>query len=330
MRKEQEHRYLSELERKLTEFADQELDACIQRATRARPNADFLTESDRARIAEQTVSALREKLKQELTGDKQNLLDAAQTDAILHKLKTRILEKMEDCTIIDPNNMDYDVDIVMCIDATKSMLPFLNLVKSQALHLYEDIKAKMQEKNKQINELRVRVIAFRDYLADGDEAMMATPFFTLPRDSAAFERMVRSIQAIGGGDIPEDGLEALALAIKSPWNTQKGNKRRQLITVWTDAGTHPIGFGKSAGNYPSEIMPKDFAELTSWWGAGRCRGILDDMGKRLLIYAPDDEHWVTIAENWDNTIMYSCQAGKGLSNEDYTEILDAIAGTIIA
>ena len=228
----------------------------------------------------------------------------------------------------DPYAMKYDVDIVMCIDATASMGPFLNLVKSQALHLYEDITQKMKEKDKFIDELRVRVIAFRDYLADGAEAMVESSFFCLPQEAAAFEKMVREIQPKGGGDIPEDGLEALALAMKSPWNTRSGNKRRQIIVVWTDAGTHAMGYGKDSVHYPVQFMPGNFAELTSWWGAGQYRGVLDDMGKRMLIYAPEAEHWTTIAENWDNTIMYPCQAGKGLSGTTYAEILDAISGSI--
>ena len=55
--------------------------------------------------------------------------------------------------------------------------------------------------------MRIRVIAFRDYLADGDSAMMTTDFFRLPEQSKDFERCVKSIHAKGGGDTPEDGLE---------------------------------------------------------------------------------------------------------------------------
>lgn len=224
----------------------------------------------------------------------------------------------------------YDVDIVMCIDATASMGPFLDLVKSQALNLYSDIKRKMEyelDTPKYIDELRVRVIAFRDYLADGDEAMLASSFYSLPAQSAEFESLVNSIHPEGGGDLPEDGLEALAYAIKSKWNTRTGNKHRQIIVVWTDDGTHDLGHGRSAPNYPAK-MPSSFGELTEWWGYLQSPGFMDNDAKRLLIYAPEKEWWTTIAETWNNTLLFASQAGKGLDQLTYDEILSAIAQSI--
>lgn len=224
----------------------------------------------------------------------------------------------------------YDVDIVMCIDATASMGPFLDLVKSQALNLYSDLKKKMEtelQTPKYIDELRVRVIAFRDYLADGDSAMLTSAFYALPAQAAEFETLVRGIQPKGGGDLPEDGLEALAYAIKSKWNVNPNHKRRQIIIVWTDDGTHELGHSRKASNYPAK-MPASFAELTGWWGFIQCPGIMDDNAKRLLIYAPAKDWWTTIAETWNNTLMFESQAGKGLDHLTYDEILSAIAQSI--
>lgn len=45
------------------------------------------------------------------------------------------------------------------------------------MNFYHDVTAAMERKGKHINEMRIRVIAFRDYLADGDSAMMTTDFF---------------------------------------------------------------------------------------------------------------------------------------------------------
>lgn len=223
--------------------------------------------------------------------------------------------------------LKYSVDIVMCIDATASMGPLLDLVKSQALNLYGDITGKMSAKDKHIDELRVRVIAFRDYIADGENAMLLSPFYTLPAQATEFEEMVRGIRPIGGGDLPEDGLEALGYAIKSKWTPQSHNKRRQIIVVWTDDGTHDIGHGRTAPNYPAK-MAASFAELTQWWGYGQFPGFMDSEAKRLLLYAPAKNYWTTIAETWDNTLLFESQAGKGLDKLTYDEILDAIAGSI--
>ena len=153
-------------------------------------------------------------------------------------------------------SMDYTVDMVFCIDATGSMEDFtgsqtriINMVKQTAINFYGDFNTVMSKQGKQVRQLRVRIVAFRDYLADGEYAMMVTDFFQLPQQAAEFEACVRSIHADGGGDIPEDGLEALAYAIKSKW-TDEGAKKRQVIVVWTDADAHAMGYGKAARFYP--------------------------------------------------------------------------------
>ena len=110
-------------------------------------------------------------------------------------------------------SFDYNVDMVFCIDATGSMGGLIDKVKNNALNFYQDVQKMMTNKQKKIAQLRVRVIAFRDYAADGDDAMMVTDFFNLPAEEKDFEETVKSIRAEGGGDIPEDGLEALAYAI---------------------------------------------------------------------------------------------------------------------
>lgn len=218
-------------------------------------------------------------------------------------------------------SLKYDVDIVMCIDATGSMTGILDTVKRNALNFYGDVRSAMQEKGKQVNTLRVKVIAFRDYIADGDNAMLATEFYTMPKDEAEFSNLVKSINAEGGGDDPEDGLEALAYAIKSDW-TKSGDKQRHLIVVWTDAETHALGFGKSAPQYPTK-MAASFDQLTAWWEQ------MDTRAKRLLIYAPEAEYWTTVANNWNNTIHYPSVAGNGLKEFEYQEIIDAIRNTIV-
>ena len=222
--------------------------------------------------------------------------------------------------------LKYNVDIAMCIDATASMGSLLNTVKANALSFYSDLTAAMGEKGKHIDELRVRVIAFRDYIADGEDAMLATDFYTLPADSAEFRELVNSIQPDGGGDDPEDGLEALAYAIKSNW-TKAGDKRRHIIIVWSDDATHALGFGAKAPNYPKK-MARDFDELTEWWGDPSQSGLMDNSAKRLLIYAPEKKYWSTISDTWDNVLHFPSEAGKGLQGLEYEEILNAIANSI--
>ena len=113
--------------------------------------------------------------------------------------------------------LKYTVDIVMCIDATGSMAPIIDKVKSHATSFYEDLMHVMQTKSKAIDKLRVRVIAYRDYYYDGDESMSSSSFFELPEQKEAFFGFVNNIVAEGGGYEPECGLEAISMAIKSDW-----------------------------------------------------------------------------------------------------------------
>ena len=81
---------------------------------------------------------------------------------------------------MDSYKLTYHVDMVFCIDATGSMRHVIEFVKKNALNLYHDIVAEMASKHKLVNKMRVRVIAFRDYVADGEEAMLSSDFFELP------------------------------------------------------------------------------------------------------------------------------------------------------
>lgn len=222
--------------------------------------------------------------------------------------------------------MKYNVDIVFVIDATGSMGDLIDIVKKNALNLHKDIETMMGQKGKIIQDLRIKIITFRDYLADGDNAMLKTDFFNLPEDTEIFNETISSITAFGGGDDPEDGLEALAYAIRSKWNTE-GLKKRQLIVVWSDAPAHELGFGKSADNYPKK-MAKDFNELTQWWGDKDNKGYMDYNSKRLILFTPDLPWWNEIRNSWDNVIHYMSEAGKGLEEVNYKQIIDAIAYSI--
>jgi hypothetical protein len=220
--------------------------------------------------------------------------------------------------------LKYTVDIVMCIDATGSMAPIIEKVKNNALKFYDDLMQVMTAKGKTIDTLRVKVIAFRDYYYDGEYSLEESGFFILPTEKEQFKKFVDKIVAEGGGEEPESGLEALALAIKSKWNTA-GDKKRQIIVVWTDASVHPLEAfeNKKPDNYPPN-MPANFDELTDLW-EGQYMG---RAAKRLIIYSPDAYAWTDMANHWENTIQYPSKAGEGLNEVDYQTILDAIASSV--
>ncbi|MBS1714905.1 MAG: VWA domain-containing protein [Armatimonadetes bacterium] len=220
----------------------------------------------------------------------------------------------------------YTVDLVMCIDCTGSMGHVMELVKQHALKFHDDVRRECEAKGKFIDTMRARIIAFRDFYADGSDSLVVSDFFTLPDQSSEFSAFVSGLNPSGGGDLPESGLEALAIAIQSPWNTV-GDRKRQVIVMFTDDAAHPLE--KDAGSKPAVYppdMPKNFSALTDLYD-GQASPMLSS-AKRLIIYAPDATPWTEIMSHWDNVAHLASQAGKGLEEHDYNQIVDMIVGSI--
>lgn len=184
----------------------------------------------------------------------------------------------------------------------------------------EDLANAMNEKGKHFDNLRVRVIAFRDYIADKENAMLVTDFFSLPAQAGELSMCIKSIVADGGGDEPEDALEALAYAMKSDWMKVQSSMRRQVIVLWTDAAPHPIGFAKNSKYYPKN-MPSTLEELSSWWGSGQIPGCMDEHAKRLILFAPESKEWIQIVNSWNNSIFFPSETGEGLQEYEYQSII---------
>ena len=221
------------------------------------------------------------------------------------------------------NNIAYFVDIVLVIDSTGSMRPVINRVKQQALEFHANILARMEQKNKSIDRLRMRVVSYRDFWADNEPIREMPEFVDMESEADKFETFVNALWADGGGDEPESGLEALALAIQSPWYKNSRSKKRNIVVVWTDATAHPLEKAKKTPpkNYP-EHMPANLDELTDAWDE------LPVASRRLLLYAPDQAPWNEIGHNWDQTIYFPSIAGEGLAEHDMDTILEAIANSI--
>ncbi len=218
--------------------------------------------------------------------------------------------------------IDYNVDIVMCIDATGSMHGIINEVKANALSLYQQFVEQMEASDKNVQQLRIKVIVFRDFGVDS-EPFVESKFFVLNEDGGAeeFHDFVDKIEASGGGDLPESSLEALAVAMNSEWVTT-GSIRRHVIIMYTDATALPLGTHSSAAGYPAG-MPADFAELHEWWEGQR----MEKRAKRLLVFAPDMEPWSNMVD-WTNTFHTASKAGQGCSDTDMDVCIKLLVNSI--
>lgn len=223
--------------------------------------------------------------------------------------------------------LGYAVDIVFVIDITGSMQPVIDQVKAGALGFHEHLLNTMSSKDKYVSSLRLRVVAYRDYLDNASDALFHTPFFSLPGDLHAFDNYVQGLYADGGGDEPESGLEALAVACLSDW--ERGlDRRRHVIVLFSDASSHPLeaAAGQYIPGYPT-VLPKTFDEMTDLWDDPQ-GATMEFSAKRLLIYAPDVYPWNVISSAWDNVLHFPSKAGRGLNEVQFGQIIDAIAGSV--
>ncbi len=236
-------------------------------------------------------------------------------------------------------SMSTYVDIVFCIDITQSMSPIISTIKNLALDLYDDLIEKMRERNNRVvKQLRVRVVAFRDYYCDGACAMIESDFFYLPDQKSEFRNFIASLQAKGGGDDPENALEAIALAMRSKWvkvtnpNTEKA---RHVVLVFTDASAHPLekSMDGISEYYPSDML-KSYKELyEAWCGQGTYMDespyVMDKLAERLIIFAPEDAYpWSDMIEDIDYAAFVPISAARGGIELGKETIIATIGGSM--
>lgn len=221
-------------------------------------------------------------------------------------------------------------DISLCIDVTGSMHPVLERVKASALSLHEDIVAKLAEKDRVVNELRIQVVAYRDVDYNDCPAFEVSGWFNLPDQVSEFNAFVSGLRADGGGDEPESGLDALSIALNSDW-TSNCDKQRHIVVLWTDATSKPLSGGVGAGgSVPTQLSDRlvgSIDELTDLWNDPQ-GARLKQSARRLLLYGPDCDDWNMLSEDWDEVLMFPSRAGEGLSEHDYDAILEVFAASI--
>ena len=218
-----------------------------------------------------------------------------------------------------------NIDIVFCIDGTGSMTPCLESVKRNALHFQTLFAEEMTKRNTDIDSMRVKVIVFIDYHDDKEEAMQMSRFYELPTDMEEFKSLMDSIVAGGGGDSPENGLEALYFAMKSDFTT--GPKDRQIIVLFSDADALPLLERKEEFVYPMDMVDEE--GLTNLWACiTQDSSIkLRDKNKRLLLFAPDDSKYKELASKFERCIFEPVNMAEGLGDIDFSDIISLIAAS---
>ena len=224
------------------------------------------------------------------------------------------------------NALATTLDVVFVIDGTGSMQNLLDAVKSNALTLHSRIMTALGTKQRTVLTTRVKVIIYRDVYVDS-ESLVESDFFTLPEQGEQFRSFVESVRAIGGGDEPESGLEALHTAIHSDWNQDpRAVRRRQIIILMTDASAHALDDPQRAVDpmYPKG-MPATLLDLYEEWLE---EDYINGQGKRLALFSPNKDPWPIISSQWDKVTFQPCAAGNGISAEKLNDVIDFIAGSL--
>ena len=121
-----------------------------------------------------------------------------------------------------------NVDIVLCLDTTGSMTPYIDELRRRLMPMLRGIIS-------EFNSFRIGMVLYRDYPPD----IYITRVINFTNDINQFQRNLNTVVTWGGGDIPEAVNEALYdAADKFPWSAES-----RLIILAGDAPPHPVPKG---------------------------------------------------------------------------------------
>lgn len=232
-----------------------------------------------------------------------------------------------------PIKKKYEFEFVLCADTTGSMMlsDFFEELK-ESLPSFRKNFIEFLQKSAGVNpddsdiDIRLKLISFKDYAFDAENAMQESRFFTLDAEADDLRKFMDGIELGGGGDEPENALEALALALESDWTTapitfNTGNMfRRKCIVLWTDAPALMLGERAGCYGYP-EGIPENFNELHDWW---------EEFGKnmrrknRLILFVPNEYPWDEIDNEWSYTWV------QDINTLDIQTFYDVLARALFA
>jgi Mg-chelatase subunit ChlD len=165
------------------------------------------------------------------------------------------------------------VDIVFVLDITESMQPYIDAVKQNMINFAQDLAQNHRD-------YRLGLVTFEDYVVSAYPDCNCAYSKTMTADVQKFTDWVGTLHAGGGGDIPEDQLDALAYAATLPFRPDA----QGIIILITDAPPHVAGDGPDrTGDSAYRLHHPDAnADVTEETGAS----VAAKLGKNgLTLYA---------------------------------------------
>jgi len=150
------------------------------------------------------------------------------------------------------------VDIVFVLDVTESMQPYIDAVKQNVIAFAQDLAANNRD-------YRLGLVTFEDYVVSKYPDCNCAYQEKMTSNVSEFTGWVGSLHAGGGGDIPEDQLDALSYAASFPFRPEA----QGVIILVTDAPPHHAGDGSAHTQHDSAFWdhhPDHNADVTDLTG----------------------------------------------------------------
>ncbi|HVN28145.1 MAG TPA: FHA domain-containing protein [Candidatus Binataceae bacterium] len=144
----------------------------------------------------------------------------------------KVFEDGKEAKIIDFRGVGQGrpVDIVFVMDVTESMQPYIDTVKQNVIQFAQDLSSNNRD-------YRLGLVTFEDYVVSKYPDCNCAYRNSFTSDVHQFIDWVGTLHAGGGGDIPEDQLDALAYAASFPFRPNAEG----IIIIITDAPPHTKG-----------------------------------------------------------------------------------------
>src|SRR5579862_2602170 len=148
----------------------------------------------------------------------------------------KVFEDGKEAKILDFRGVGQGrpVDIVFVLDVTESMQPYIDAVKQNVISFAQDLQSNSRD-------YRLGLVTFEDYVVSAYPDCNCAYRNSFTSDVKQFSDWVGTLHAGGGGDIPEDQLDALAYAAKFPFRPEAEG----IIIIVTDAPPHHDGDGSA-------------------------------------------------------------------------------------
>jgi len=172
----------------------------------------------------------------------------------------QVLEDGKQAKVVDFRGVGQGrpVDIVFVMDVTESMQPYIDAIKSNMISFARDLAGNNRD-------YRLGLVTFEDYVVSKYPDCDCAYRNQLTSDVNQFISWVGSLHAGGGGDIPEDQLDALSYAASLPYRPDA----QVILILITDAPPHHAGDGSAHTDHDAGFWnhhPDKDADVTNLTG----------------------------------------------------------------